>query len=87
MFSKFRSLIFKIDPETAHNLAIKSLRLNLTPNLKDENKDDPMFKTKLFGKEIDNPKICIYQYYLELYPLRFPHQHLNQYIDLVLLGF
>jgi dihydroorotate dehydrogenase len=55
MFSKFRSLIFKIDPETAHNLAIKSLRLNLIPNLRDENKDDPMFKTKLFGKEIDNP--------------------------------
>ena len=55
MFSKFRSLIFKIDPETAHNLAIKSLKLNLTPNLMDENKDDPMFKTKLFGKEIDNP--------------------------------
>jgi len=55
MFSKFRSLIFKIDPETAHNLAIKSLKFNLTPNLMDENKDDPMFKTKLFGKEIDNP--------------------------------
>ena len=55
MFSKLRSLIFKIDPETAHNLAIKSLKLNLTPNLRDENKDDPMFKTKLFGKEIDNP--------------------------------
>jgi dihydroorotate dehydrogenase len=55
MFSKFRSLIFKIDPETAHNLAIKSLKLNLTPNLNDENKDDPMFKTNLFGKEIDNP--------------------------------
>ena len=30
MFSKFRSLIFKIDPEIAHNLAIKSLKLNLT---------------------------------------------------------
>jgi len=55
MFSKFRSLIFKIDPETAHNLAIKSLKLDLTPNLSDENKDDPMFKTNLFGKEIDNP--------------------------------
>ena len=55
MFSKFRSLIFKIDPETAHNLAIKSLKLNLTPNLKDENKDDPMFQSTLFGKEIDNP--------------------------------
>ena len=55
MFSKFRSLIFKIDPETAHNLAIKSLKLNLTPNLMSENKGDPMFKTNLFGKEIDNP--------------------------------
>ena len=55
MFSKLRSLIFKIDPETAHNLAIKSLKLNLIPNLMDENKDDPMFKSKLFGKVIDNP--------------------------------
>ena len=55
MFSKFRSLIFKIDPETAHNLAIKSLKLNLVPSLIDENKDDPMFKSNLFGKEIDNP--------------------------------
>ena len=55
MFSKFRSLIFKIDPETAHNLAIKSLKLNLTPNLMDENKGHPMFKSTLFGKEIDNP--------------------------------
>jgi len=55
MFSKIRSLIFKFDPETAHNLAIKSLKLNLTPNLVNENKNDPMFKTNLFGKEIDNP--------------------------------
>jgi len=55
MFSKFRSLIFKIDPEIAHNLAIKSLKLNLTPNLMDEDKDDQMFKSTLFGKEIDNP--------------------------------
>ena len=55
MFSKFRSLIFKIDPEIAHNLAIKSLRLNLTPNLGDENKNNPMFASTLFGKEIDNP--------------------------------
>ena len=55
MFSKFRSLIFKFDPEVAHNLAIKSLRLNLTPSLFDENKDNPMFKSSLFGKTIDNP--------------------------------
>jgi len=55
MFSKFRSLIFKIDPEIAHNLAIKSLKLNFTTIIFDENKNDPMFQTSLFGKKLDNP--------------------------------
>ena len=55
MFSKFRSLIFKINPETAHTLAIKSLKLNLISNIIDENKNDSMFETKLFNKKIDNP--------------------------------
>ena len=55
MFSKFRSLIFKIDPEIAHTLAIKSLKLNLIRNIFDENKSDPMFESSLFGKIIDNP--------------------------------
>jgi dihydroorotate dehydrogenase len=55
MFSKFRSLIFKIDPEIAHNLAIKSLKLNIATNIFDEKKDDPMFKSVLFGKKIQNP--------------------------------
>ena len=55
MFLKFRSLIFKFDPETAHNLAIKSLKLNLLPNLINQDKDDPVFKTSLFGRDIDNP--------------------------------
>ena len=54
MFSKIRSLIFKVDPEIAHDLAIKSLKLNLTPNFFDENKDSPIFQTDLFGKKIDN---------------------------------
>jgi len=55
MFSKFRSLIFKIDPEIAHTLAIKSLKLNFTTNIFDENKNSPMFQTSLFGKKLDNP--------------------------------
>jgi dihydroorotate dehydrogenase len=55
MFSKFRSLIFKIDPELAHNLAIKSLKLNLATNIFDDNTDDPIFQSTLFGKNIDNP--------------------------------
>ena len=55
MFSKLRTLIFKIDPEKAHNLAIQSLKFNLVSNIFDENKNDPIFKTKIFDKEIDNP--------------------------------
>ena len=55
MFSNFRSLIFKIDPERAHFLAIQSLKLNLVSNIFDEYKDDPIFKTKIFNKELNNP--------------------------------
>ena len=55
MFSNIRSLIFKLDPETAHSLAIKSLKFNFVPSMPDGNKDDPLFKTELFGKDIKNP--------------------------------
>ncbi len=55
MFSNLRSLIFKLDPETAHNLAIKSLKFNFVPNILDEDKDNPLFRTKLFNKNLDNP--------------------------------
>ena len=55
MFSKLRSLIFKVDPEKAHTLAIKSLKFNLIPNVFDENKNDPIFQTKIFNKHLDNP--------------------------------
>jgi len=50
MFSNLRSLIFKLDPEIAHSLAIKSLKLNFVPNILDSNKDNDLFKTKLFNK-------------------------------------
>ena len=55
MFSKLRSLIFKVDPEKAHTLAIKSLKFNLIPNVFDENKNDSIFQTKIFNKVLDNP--------------------------------
>ena len=55
MYSKLRSLIFKIDPEKAHNLAIQSLKFNLVSNIFDENKNDPIFKTEIFDKKLDNP--------------------------------
>ena len=55
MFSNLRSLIFKLDPETAHNLAIKSLKLNLVPNILEQDKENPLFQSKLFNKNLENP--------------------------------
>ena len=55
MFTNFRSLIFKLDPEMAHNLAIKSLKLNFIPNIFENKDNENLFKTKLFGKNLDNP--------------------------------
>ena len=55
MFSKLRPLIFKVDPEKAHTLAIKSLKFNLIPNVFDEHKNDSIFQTTIFGKDLDNP--------------------------------
>jgi dihydroorotate dehydrogenase len=55
MFSKLRPLLFKVDPEKAHTLAIKSLKFNLIPNVFDEHKNDSIFQTKIFSKDLDNP--------------------------------
>ena len=55
MFSNIRSLIFKLDPEIAHSLAIKSLKFNFAGNILDDDKNNPLFQTKLFKKKIENP--------------------------------
>ena len=55
MFSNIRSLIFKLDPETAHSLAIKSLKFNFVPNIHEKEKNSSLFKTKLFNRDIENP--------------------------------
>ncbi len=53
MFSKIRSLIFKLDPETAHDLAIKALKFNPIPQ--DKIKNNNLIQTEIFGKVIPNP--------------------------------
>ena len=53
MFNKIRPLIFKLDPEFAHSLAIKALKTNLF--LKQKISEDLYLKSSLFGKEIKNP--------------------------------
>tara|TARA_B100000029_G_C17556426_1_gene951835 strand:+ start:23 stop:1075 length:1053 start_codon:yes stop_codon:yes gene_type:complete len=55
MFSNLRSFIFKLDPEIAHTLAIKSLKFNFVSNILNDDKDNPLFKTKLFNKNLENP--------------------------------
>ena len=53
MFSKIRPLIFKLDPETAHDLAIKALKFNIVPQNKIKN--NKSIQTEIFGKIIPNP--------------------------------
>ena len=55
MFSNLRSLIFKLDPEKAHTIAIKSLKFNFVPNLFQERENDSLFKTTLFNINLKNP--------------------------------
>ena len=52
MFSKIRSLLFKLDPETAHDFAIKALKFNIISQNKIKNKS---IETEIFGKAIPNP--------------------------------
>ena len=53
MFNKLRSIIFKLDPELAHNLAIKALKYNYIPNNKIP--ANSLIETEIFGKKLSNP--------------------------------
>lgn len=55
MFSIIRPFLFNLDPETAHDLAIKSLKFNLFPSKAFEVKDEQMLNIKLLGKNFPNP--------------------------------
>ncbi len=55
MFSFLRPFIFNLDPETAHDLAIKSLKYNFLPESLFKVENEEVLNTTLFGKEIQNP--------------------------------
>ena len=55
MFSILRPFLFNIDPETAHDLAIKSLKFNPLPSKMFEVEDEQMLKVQLLGKNFSNP--------------------------------
>ena len=55
MYSILRPFLFNIDPETAHDLAIKSLKFNPLPSKMFEVEDEQMLKIHLLGKNFPNP--------------------------------
>ncbi len=55
MFSILRPFIFSLDPETAHDLAIKSLKFNPLPSKLFYVEGEQILNNKLFGKNFLNP--------------------------------
>ena len=55
MFSIFKPFLFSLDPEAAHNLAIKSLKFNPLPKKIFEVEDEQMLNVNLLGKKFSNP--------------------------------
>ena len=55
MFSVLRPFLFNLDPETAHDLVIKSLKFNPFPSKMFEVEDEQMLKVQLLGKNFPNP--------------------------------
>ena len=55
MFSLLRPYIFTLDPEVAHDLAIKSLKFNFIPKNFFHVENEEMLSTELFKKKIKNP--------------------------------
>jgi len=55
MFSILRPFLFKLDPETAHDLAIKSLKFNYLPKKMFEVEEEEILNIKLFGINFPNP--------------------------------
>ena len=55
MFSVIRPFLFNLDPEVAHDLAIKSLKFNPLPRKMFEVEDEQMLNIQLLGQNFPNP--------------------------------
>jgi len=55
MFSVLRPFLFSLDPEAAHDLAIKSLKFNPLPRKMFEVEDEQMLNIQLLGQSFPNP--------------------------------
>ena len=67
MFSFLRPYIFTLDPEAAHDLAIKSLKFNFMPKNFFQVENEEMLSTKLFKKKFllnGSLNILVFNFYL-----------------------
>ncbi len=55
MYSLLKPFIFKIDPEMAHDLAIKSLKYNFLPEELFKVQNEKILETEIFNTKIKNP--------------------------------
>ena len=55
MFSIFKPYIFSLDPEVAHDLAIKSLKFNFLPKSIFSVENEEMLETNLLNEKLPNP--------------------------------
>ena len=55
MFSILKPFLLNLDPEIAHNLAIRSLKLNYLPNKIFKVEDENLLEIGLLGKKFPNP--------------------------------
>ena len=55
MFSIFKPYIFSLDPEVAHDLAIRSLKINILPKSFFQVNGEELLETHLFNTKIPNP--------------------------------
>ena len=55
MFSFLRPFIFNLDPETAHDLAIKSLKVDLIPEVFYKTEGEDLLKINVLHKTFKNP--------------------------------
>jgi len=55
MYSIFKPYIFSLDPEIAHDLAIKSLKFNVLPKSIFNVEEEEILETNLFNEKLPNP--------------------------------
>ena len=55
MFSIFKPFIFSLDPETAHDFAINSLKINFLPKNIFQVENEELLETNLFNEILPNP--------------------------------